>query len=137
AEIVVKEGDTVNVGALLGSISEGAAGGASAQQAAPEPKQDVAVAQASSPTAASSTGEAAAQTAKIAGDAGPVEPRTVPPAPSAAKLLAEHNLSADQIQGTGKRGQVMKGDVLDAGGRGGRYQPEGQAGGTGGAPAPA
>jgi 2-oxoglutarate dehydrogenase E2 component (dihydrolipoamide succinyltransferase) len=120
AEIVVKEGDTVNVGALLGSIS---AGGASAQKAAPEPKQDVAVAQASSPTAASSTGEAAAQTAKIAGDAGPVEPRAVPPAPSAAKLLAEHNLSADQIQGTGKRGQVMKGDVLDAVALGAPSQP--------------
>ncbi|PZN53256.1 MAG: dihydrolipoamide succinyltransferase, partial [Proteobacteria bacterium] len=44
AEIVVKEGDTVNVGALLGSISAGGAGGASAQRAAPEPKQAGAVA---------------------------------------------------------------------------------------------
>ncbi|MQW93798.1 2-oxoglutarate dehydrogenase complex dihydrolipoyllysine-residue succinyltransferase, partial [Sinorhizobium fredii] len=30
------------------------------------------------------------------------------------KLLAENNLSADQIDGSGKRGQVLKGDVLAA-----------------------
>ena len=35
-------------------------------------------------------------------------------APSAAKLLAENNLSADQVAGSGKRGQVLKGDVLEA-----------------------
>src|SRR5690606_18130934 len=39
-------------------------------------------------------------------------------APAAAKLLAESNLSADQVQGSGKRGQVLKGDVLDAIARG-------------------
>ncbi|MFP3648776.1 E3 binding domain-containing protein, partial [Paraburkholderia sp. SIMBA_054] len=36
------------------------------------------------------------------------------PAPAASKLLAENNLSADQVDGSGKRGQVLKGDVLDA-----------------------
>ncbi|PXG07978.1 2-oxoglutarate dehydrogenase complex dihydrolipoyllysine-residue succinyltransferase, partial [Brucella suis] len=36
------------------------------------------------------------------------------PAPAAAKLLAESGLSADQVEGSGKRGQVLKGDVLDA-----------------------
>jgi 2-oxoglutarate dehydrogenase E2 component (dihydrolipoamide succinyltransferase) len=30
---------------------------------------------------------------------------------SAAKLLAENNISADQVDGSGKRGQVLKGDV--------------------------
>ncbi len=38
----------------------------------------------------------------------------MPPAPAAAKLLAENNLSADQVDGSGKRGQVLKGDVLAA-----------------------
>ncbi len=38
----------------------------------------------------------------------------MPPAPSAGKLLAENNLSADQVDGSGKRGQVLKGDVLAA-----------------------
>jgi 2-oxoglutarate dehydrogenase E2 component (dihydrolipoamide succinyltransferase) len=123
-EIVVKEGETVNVGALLGSISAAGAkaGGEVKKAAAPEPKQETAVAQASAPTAASSSKEAAAQTAKIAGE-GPVEERRMPPAPSAAKLLAEQNLSADQVSGSGKRGQVLKGDVLDAIARGAPSQP--------------
>src|SRR3954467_8600246 len=91
SEIAAKEGETVGVGALLGSI---AAGG----NAAPAPKQEApkqetkpqAVSQASSPDAAQTTKQAAAETAKIAGDAGPVEPRGMPPAPAAAKLIAEN-----------------------------------------------
>jgi len=120
AEIVVNEGETVNVGALLGSISAGSA--AARPAVAPTPKQEAAVAQASAPTAAASTREAAAQQAGTAGE-GPIEQRSVPPAPSAAKLLAEHNLSADQVSGSGKRGQVLKGDVLDAIARGAPSQP--------------
>ncbi|MGN6537647.1 MAG: 2-oxoglutarate dehydrogenase complex dihydrolipoyllysine-residue succinyltransferase [Mesorhizobium sp.] len=119
-EIVVKEGETVNVGALLGSISAG--GGAAKPAAQPTPKQEAAVAQASAPTAAASTKEAAAQQAGTAGE-GPIEQRSMPPAPSAAKLLAEQNLSADQVSGSGKRGQVLKGDVLDAIARGAPSQP--------------
>ncbi|TGP21999.1 MULTISPECIES: 2-oxoglutarate dehydrogenase complex dihydrolipoyllysine-residue succinyltransferase [unclassified Mesorhizobium] len=118
AEIAVKEGETVNVGALLGSIS---AGGAAAT-AAPATKPQ-AVAQASSPDAASTVKQAQAETAKMAGDAGPIEPRTMPPAPAAAKLIAEHNLSVDQLSGSGKRGQVLKGDVLDAIAKGAPSQP--------------
>ncbi len=114
-EIAAKEGETVGIGALLGTIGEGTG-------AAPSPKQDVAVAQASAPTAASTTKEAAAQQAKVAGPA-PIEQRSMPPAPSASKLLAENNLSADQVSGSGKRGQVLKGDVLDAIARGAPSQP--------------
>lgn len=116
-EIVAKEGETVGVGALLGSIS---AGGAAA---APASKQETkAVAQASSPDAAHTTKQAAAETAKIAGDS-QVEARTMPPAPAAAKLIAENNLSVDQVSGSGKRGQVLKGDVLDAISKGAPSQP--------------
>jgi len=116
AEITVKEGETVNVGALLGSIS---AGGAAA---APATKPQ-AVAQASSPDAASTVKQAAAETAKVAGDGGAIEPRSMPPAPAAAKLIAENNLAVDQLSGSGKRGQVLKGDVLDAIARGAPSQP--------------
>jgi 2-oxoglutarate dehydrogenase E2 component (dihydrolipoamide succinyltransferase) len=38
----------------------------------------------------------------------------MPPAPAAAKMLAENSLSADQVDGSGKRGQVLKGDVIAA-----------------------
>ena len=107
SEITVKEGETVGVGALLGTIAAG--GGAAAAATKPQ-----AIAQASSPEAASTVKQAAAETAKIAGDAGAIEARTMPPAPAATKLLAEANLAVDQIAGSGKRGQVLKGDVLDA-----------------------
>ncbi|MER8431829.1 2-oxoglutarate dehydrogenase complex dihydrolipoyllysine-residue succinyltransferase [Mesorhizobium caraganae] len=118
-EITAKEGETVGVGALLGSISaSGAAAPANKQEAKPQ-----AVSQASSPDAAHTTKQAAAETAKIAGDAGAVEPRSMPPAPAAAKLIAEANLSVDQVSGSGKRGQVLKGDVLDAIARGAPSQP--------------
>lgn len=115
-EITVKEGETVGVGALLGSISAG--GGAAAPATKPQ-----AVSQASSPDAASTGKQAAAETAKIAGDAGAVEPRSMPPAPAAAKLIAENNLAVDQVSGSGKRGQVLKGDVLDAISKGAPSQP--------------
>ncbi|MBD0413960.1 2-oxoglutarate dehydrogenase complex dihydrolipoyllysine-residue succinyltransferase [Oryzicola mucosus] len=120
SEITVQEGETVGVGALLGMI--GAGSGAAPAPAAKQEAKPEAVAQASAPDAASTTKEAAAQTAKIAGE-GPLEARDMPPAPSAAKLLAENNISADQVAGSGKRGQVLKGDVLDAVAKGAPSQP--------------
>src|SRR5690606_40543886 len=63
-----------------------------------------------------------AASAKIAGES-PVEERKTPPAPAAAKLLTENNLSADQVEGSGKRGQVLKGDVLEAIAKGAPSQP--------------
>ncbi|QPC90107.1 2-oxoglutarate dehydrogenase complex dihydrolipoyllysine-residue succinyltransferase [Mesorhizobium sp. INR15] len=116
SEITVKEGETVGVGALLGMI--GAGGAAAAPATKPQ-----AVSQASSPEAAHTTKQAAAETAKIAGDSGAVEPRSMPPAPAAAKLIAENNLAVDQLSGSGKRGQVLKGDVLDAISKGAPSQP--------------
>ncbi|MFD1793247.1 2-oxoglutarate dehydrogenase complex dihydrolipoyllysine-residue succinyltransferase [Ochrobactrum teleogrylli] len=96
AEIVAKEGDTVEVNALLGQISgEGAA-------AAPAPKKEEA-----KPAAAAAPAAAAPVASASSGPA-------MQPAPAASKLLAENGLSADQVDGSGKRGQVLKGDVLDA-----------------------
>ncbi len=116
-EISVKEGDTVEVGALLGMIAEGA--GAPAAKSA-ESKD--AIAQATGNGGADNSREAEAKTAKIAGE-GEIAQRDMPPAPSAGKLLAESGLSADQVEGSGKRGQVLKGDVLDAIARGAASSP--------------
>jgi 2-oxoglutarate dehydrogenase E2 component (dihydrolipoamide succinyltransferase) len=88
-EIVAKEGETVGVNALLGSI---AAGGASS----------VSGAVATTPVTA---------TAPVAAPA-PVVQATMPPAPSAAKMMAETGVSVSD--GSGKRGQVLKEDVLAA-----------------------
>jgi 2-oxoglutarate dehydrogenase E2 component (dihydrolipoamide succinyltransferase) len=137
SEITAAEGDTVGVGALLGQI--GAAGaGTAAPKAAAAPsgakqaesaadyggrREATSTASASGAGSAATTAEAAEKTAAVAGDAGPVERRDTPPAPSAAKMLADNNLSADQVQGSGKRGQVMKGDVIDALSRGAASEP--------------
>ena len=95
AEITAKEGDTVEVNALLGQIStDGAA--VAAAPAAKKEEAKPAAAPAAAPVASASSGPA------------------MQPAPAASKLLAENNLSADQVDGSGKRGQVLKGDVLDA-----------------------
>ncbi|WP_273784680.1 2-oxoglutarate dehydrogenase complex dihydrolipoyllysine-residue succinyltransferase [Brucella intermedia] len=97
AEIAAKEGDTVEVNALLGQISgDGAAAAAAPAAKNEEAKPAAAAPAATAPVASASSGPA------------------MQPAPAASKLLAENNLSADQVEGSGKRGQVLKGDVLDA-----------------------
>lgn len=190
--IVVNEGDTVEVGALLGQISEGGAAAAAKAEAKPETKAESKPAAKSSelvdvitPSAGESVTEAevgewsvkvgdmvkaddvlveletdkaaqeipapvAGTVVKIVAQTGDtVEPgnllcqidasgaavaaapapaeaapaatpapaageTSMPPAPSASKMMAEKNLSADQVAGSGKRGQVLKGDVIAA-----------------------
>jgi 2-oxoglutarate dehydrogenase E2 component (dihydrolipoamide succinyltransferase) len=99
SEITVKEGETVEVGALLGSIAEGAAAPAKkseAKEEKPAPKQ-----------------EKKAEPAPAKGD-GEARTGDMPPAPSAAKMMAEKGISADQLEGSGKRGQILKEDVMAA-----------------------
>jgi 2-oxoglutarate dehydrogenase E2 component (dihydrolipoamide succinyltransferase) len=123
AEITAKDGETVGVGALLGAI-DGAASAkpAKKEEAATPPTKPEAVAQAAGAAGGSTVKEASAKTAKVAGEA-PLEERKMPPAPAAAKLLAESNIAVDQVSGSGKRGQVLKGDVLDAIAKGAPSQP--------------
>ncbi|MEL6089397.1 2-oxoglutarate dehydrogenase complex dihydrolipoyllysine-residue succinyltransferase [Bartonella schoenbuchensis] len=92
SEILAKEGDTVEVNALLGLIEAGAAGTSSSS-----------VSSLSAPSPAAASGPASSS---LGG--------AMPPAPSAAKLMAENNIEKDKISGSGKRGQILKGDVLDA-----------------------
>ncbi|RZS82399.1 2-oxoglutarate dehydrogenase E2 component [Phyllobacterium myrsinacearum] len=119
-EITAKEGDTVEVGALLGMI--GGAGAASAKKEEAKPE---AIAQASGAAGASSTAEAENKAAQIAGNT-PITERKeseMPASPAASKLLAEKGVSVSQVEGSGKRGQVLKGDVLDAVAKGIASQP--------------
>ena len=91
-EITAQEGDNVGLDALLGQID--ASGAAAAPQAKPA---------AAAPAAAPVAAAAPAATAS-----------SMPAAPAAAKLMAEAGLNSDQVDGSGKRGQVLKGDVLAA-----------------------
>ena len=96
SEIVAQAGETVGLGALLGQIAAGAA--AAAPAAAPAAAAPAKVAE---PVAAAAPAAAAA-------------PSSMPPAPAAAKMLAENNIAAEQVDGSGKRGQILKGDVIAA-----------------------
>jgi 2-oxoglutarate dehydrogenase E2 component (dihydrolipoamide succinyltransferase) len=93
-DIKVTEGQTVAVGALLGAISNGAA---AAQAKAEKP---------SSPKPAP-----AAAAAKPAPAAEKADNREMPPSPSARKKLTEAGIDAQEVAGSGKRGQILKEDV--------------------------
>jgi 2-oxoglutarate dehydrogenase E2 component (dihydrolipoamide succinyltransferase) len=100
AEIVVPSGETVAVGALLGTM------GASSGTAA-------------APTSVTAPAPASAAVApKDVNGVAPKPPATaatpMPPAPSAAKIAAEQGVDLGAVAGSGKRGQVLKGDVLSA-----------------------
>ena len=88
SEILVKDGETVAPGALLGQIKEGA--GAPAKPAPPPPQ----------PAPVPAAPKAA--------------PADAPLAPSVRKLAAESGISASTVPGSGKDGRVTKGDMLDA-----------------------
>ena len=98
--ITANPGDTVNVGALIGAI--GAAGSvAAAAPAAAKPAevpQPAAVAAEPAPKPANGNGSTS----------------SMAPAPSAQKLMAESGVSESDVSGSGKRGQILKEDVLAA-----------------------
>ncbi|MDJ1157363.1 2-oxoglutarate dehydrogenase complex dihydrolipoyllysine-residue succinyltransferase [Chelatococcus sp. SYSU_G07232] len=100
SEIVVKDGETVGVGALLGSIAEGAAGAAAAKAEAPK-------AEAPKPEAKSAPAAAPAPAAPAAAKAAAMEH-----GPAVARLAAESGISPASVAGTGKDGRVTKGDML-------------------------
>ena len=96
----VKEGDEVEVGALLTTLEAGKAGAApaAAKAAAPEAKTQAAPAQAPAPKAAPVAAPAVDAAAAL---------------PAARKLMAENGLDAGQVgQGSGLGGRITKGDVL-------------------------
>ncbi|CAN7516841.1 2-oxoglutarate dehydrogenase complex dihydrolipoyllysine-residue succinyltransferase [Neorhizobium sp. LjRoot104] len=99
-EIVAANGETVGLGALLGQIAEGAAGTAAAAPAAKP--AEAAPAKAAEPAAPAPVAAASAAATSM------------PPAPAAAKIAADNNISTADIDGSGKRGQVLKGDVIAA-----------------------
>ncbi len=85
--IVADEGAVVTAQEVLGTMEEGA------------------TAEASAPAATATPEPAAASAAANADDTGG------PTSPSARQLMAQHNLSADQIAGSGKNGRISKADV--------------------------
>jgi len=112
--IAVKDGETVAVGALLGMLAEGETGKAAPIKAGPETPQPRAEAKKPDVEPPKAAAAAPAKPAEVASKSTDAAGTTMPPAPSAAKLMAEKGVSPEDVSGTGKRGQVLKGDVLAA-----------------------
>jgi len=96
-ELVVADGGTVVSDQVIARIDTEGKAGAAAPAAAP-------AAAASAPAAATASAPAPAAGGSMAGV----------PMPAAAKLMADNNLAAGSVPGTGKDGRVTKGDVLGA-----------------------
>lgn len=106
--ISVKDGETVGVGAVLGMLAEGTVGDAPAPAGA---KKAEAKPERAAPKPEAKAAEPAPQSEKPASGRGATE---MPPAPSARKMMEEKAVPAAEVTGSGKRGQVLKGDVLEA-----------------------
>jgi 2-oxoglutarate dehydrogenase E2 component (dihydrolipoamide succinyltransferase) len=107
SEIAVPTGETVAVGALLGMVAASSAASASKPAGAP--------AAASAAVAPKDVnGVAPKDVNGVAPKAPAPAATTMPPAPSAAKIAAEQGVDLGAVAGSGKRGQVLKGDVLAA-----------------------
>ncbi|ODS00546.1 dihydrolipoamide succinyltransferase [Methyloceanibacter methanicus] len=111
SEIVVKAGDTVEVGALLGAIAagDGAEVAPAPKAAAPKPAEP-----APAPQPAPAPAAAPVALKREPYTRTEIAPTSMPPSPAARKLLEETGLAADQVAGTGRRGQILKGDVISA-----------------------
>jgi 2-oxoglutarate dehydrogenase E2 component (dihydrolipoamide succinyltransferase) len=113
-EIIAKDGTTVTIGAVLGSIKEGAGGATAAPTAAKD----------KSVPAAAGRPDQKTETAKpIAAGATPIQPRSGneqrvatdnAQAPSVRRLGAESGVDPSSVSGTGRDGRVTKGDMLSA-----------------------
>ena len=99
-DIIAKEGETVNVGALLAMINEGAAAAAKpAAGAAPAP---------------AAKAEAAAPAPTASAPAEEDEGGNLTLSPAVRRLVLEHGLDPSKIKGTGKDGRLTKDDVTAA-----------------------
>jgi 2-oxoglutarate dehydrogenase E2 component (dihydrolipoamide succinyltransferase) len=99
AEILVKDGDTVAPGALLGQINEGAA----PQKSAPAAKADKPTPPPPPPPPPPAPAAAAAP-----------KGGEMPLAPSVRRLAAESGIDVAGVTPTGKDGRLTKGDMLNA-----------------------
>ena len=98
AKITAKEGETVEIGAVLAELEAGAAGGEA--KAKPDSKPADKAPEAQKPAAARPA------EARSGDDAGAM--------PAARRVAQEHDLDLKKLEGTGKDGRVTKGDALKA-----------------------
>ena len=112
-EILVQEGQTVDVGTKLAVI-----GGDGAQAQAPSPPEP-ATAEAAAEAQAPSSAETPAPVAPTQPAPAPAEPEPAHStngktfvSPVVAKIASEHGVDPSQVEGTGRGGRVTKKDIL-------------------------
>ena len=139
-EIRVQEGDTVAVGTVIAVVGDAGSAPTSAPAAAPAevpaPASDASATVASSNVAEASSPAPTAAPAPVA-PAAPAPAPAATPAPAAGgsvvlspvvrKLIAENNLDASKIQGTGPGGRITRDDVVAVIERGGASAPAASA----------
>ena len=118
-QILVQEGETVEVGAKLAVI---APEGAEAPEAAPAPEvPEPATAEAAAESGAAAGAEGETPTAATVEEAQPAAAPTTDGAsadgktfvsPVVARIASEHGVDPNQVEGTGRGGRVTKKDIL-------------------------
>ena len=106
AEVTVAEGETVEVGALLGSIGEGTGKENATENTAPPAETAPAASAEPTPAPPPAAAPPAAEPAPI-GDASALSP-------AVRRVVEEHGLDPAQITGTGKDGRLTKQDAMAA-----------------------
>ena len=126
--LAVSTGDTVEVGAKLVEIEEGGSGGGASEMPAhqgesrsnpaqgrvtpgAESAPQVDAPRAADQSAYGNSGAGAGNNAALESDKPAGD---MPPSPSAARLMREKGVDAGSVEGSGRRGQVLKGDVMSA-----------------------
>jgi len=108
ASVDVAEGDTVEVGALLGAIEAGAAAAEAKEEAtaAAAPAREGAPAAEQAPPKSEPAPAPQPQAGAAQGEK--------PMSPAVRKLVEEQGVDTSQVAGTGKDGRLLKGDILSA-----------------------
>ena len=122
-QILVQEGETVEVGTKLAVIGPaGAAPSEAPPEAPPEPATAEAAAEAAAPSSAEGEAPAPAEAPVEAPAPAPAQPAPAPAtdgagektfvSPVVARIAAEHGVDPSQVEGTGRGGRVTKKDIL-------------------------
>jgi len=114
SETSIKEGETVGVGTKLGEIGE-----AGSVSAAPVKKEENNVKEIKKEEISNISKKEELILEREAPQKEPakvvpinLEKKSVDPSPAAKRLITENNLDVSNIQGTGKRGQILKSDLI-------------------------
>src|SRR5207237_576489 len=122
-QILVQEGETVDVGTKLAVIAPAGADGAQAAPQAPPAEEEEEAAEEAPPEPATQAAadESMAAASEGVGDIAPSAPSAPAPtdngktfvSPVVARIASEHGVDPNQVQGTGRGGRVTKKDILD------------------------